>query len=290
MPLGIPVLGALRRDDALTWRDRHLGLVPVVEHPARGRRRPRPAGRRWSTDRCDLDAIVAPRRSAAPVRTVARTADCPGGCGRRSPVRIAVAAGPAFSFGYPDNLEALEPPRAPSWCRSTRCIDARPARGVATALVAGRRLPRGLRRGAGRQRRAAGRRAPPRRRAAWSSGPSAAGCCGWRDRARRPRHGRRGRRRRPRMTDRLTLGYRTARHAGWPRRSGPAGTAAAGPRVPLLDAPSPPATPSTSTAASARAAAASPRPRCWPSYLHVHLGAAPESGRGVRPHRRGALT
>src|SRR3954451_1046460 len=31
-PLGIPVLGALRRDDALTWRDRHLGLVPVVEN------------------------------------------------------------------------------------------------------------------------------------------------------------------------------------------------------------------------------------------------------------------
>src|SRR5262245_2540464 len=28
-PLGLPVLGALRRDDALTWRDRHLGLVPV---------------------------------------------------------------------------------------------------------------------------------------------------------------------------------------------------------------------------------------------------------------------
>src|SRR5690349_13441646 len=30
-PLGVPVLGALHRDDALTWRDRHLGLVPVVE-------------------------------------------------------------------------------------------------------------------------------------------------------------------------------------------------------------------------------------------------------------------
>lgn len=29
--LDIPVLGALRRDDSLAWRDRHLGLVPVVE-------------------------------------------------------------------------------------------------------------------------------------------------------------------------------------------------------------------------------------------------------------------
>src|SRR5690606_12514868 len=30
-PLGVPVLGALRRDDRLRWRDRHLGLVPVAE-------------------------------------------------------------------------------------------------------------------------------------------------------------------------------------------------------------------------------------------------------------------
>ena len=32
-PLRLPVLGALRRYDRLTWRDRHLGLVPVAEHP-----------------------------------------------------------------------------------------------------------------------------------------------------------------------------------------------------------------------------------------------------------------
>ena len=31
--LGVPVLGSLQRDDALTWRDRHLGLVPVIERP-----------------------------------------------------------------------------------------------------------------------------------------------------------------------------------------------------------------------------------------------------------------
>ncbi|HVW31186.1 MAG TPA: cobyrinate a,c-diamide synthase, partial [Acidimicrobiia bacterium] len=33
-PVGVPVLGALGRDDRLTWRDRHLGLVPVAERPA----------------------------------------------------------------------------------------------------------------------------------------------------------------------------------------------------------------------------------------------------------------
>jgi len=37
-PLGIPVLGALRRDDSFTWRDRHLGLIPVVEASAETRR------------------------------------------------------------------------------------------------------------------------------------------------------------------------------------------------------------------------------------------------------------
>jgi cobyrinic acid a,c-diamide synthase len=32
-PVGIPIVGVLRRDDAFAWRDRHLGLVPVAERP-----------------------------------------------------------------------------------------------------------------------------------------------------------------------------------------------------------------------------------------------------------------
>src|SRR5437660_1841686 len=32
-PLDVPVLGVLYHDDALAWRERHLGLVPVAEHP-----------------------------------------------------------------------------------------------------------------------------------------------------------------------------------------------------------------------------------------------------------------
>jgi len=35
---GVSVLGALRRSADYTWRDRHLGLVPVVEEPDRIRR------------------------------------------------------------------------------------------------------------------------------------------------------------------------------------------------------------------------------------------------------------
>ena len=100
-PLEIPVLGVLRRDDGLVWRDRHLGLVPVIEQPdavgaslallassvARG---------------CDLDAImgVARRARSVAVGEVAMPQ-------RVGEARIAVAGGPAFSFSYPDNLEAL---------------------------------------------------------------------------------------------------------------------------------------------------------------------------------------
>src|SRR5215510_1521734 len=33
LPASPPVVGGLRRDDRLVWRDRHLGLVPVAEQP-----------------------------------------------------------------------------------------------------------------------------------------------------------------------------------------------------------------------------------------------------------------
>jgi cobyrinic acid a,c-diamide synthase len=101
-PIGIPVLGVLARADELAWRDRHLGLVPVVEQ--------REAVEK-SLERladavdgsCDLDAIRVVARSAP--RLPAGEAPTAQPSGR---ARVAVAGGPAFSFTYPDNLELLE--------------------------------------------------------------------------------------------------------------------------------------------------------------------------------------
>lgn len=100
--IGVRIVGVLRRDDRLVWRDRHLGLIPVAE---------RPTEVRSSLDRLavvvdasfDLDAIVTIARGARPLR--ADDVILPE---RQGACRIAVAAGPAFSFTYHDNLEALE--------------------------------------------------------------------------------------------------------------------------------------------------------------------------------------
>jgi cobyrinic acid a,c-diamide synthase len=100
-PVGIPVLGALPRDDALGWRDRHLGLIPVAEQPGRVEA---------SLDRLagvimahvDLQAIVAVARSAPQLPAGPAALPSPG-----PPIRVGVAAGKAFTFTYQDTLDAL---------------------------------------------------------------------------------------------------------------------------------------------------------------------------------------
>lgn len=98
---GVPVLGVLHRDDRLTWRDRHLGLVPVVERPGEVRRSLQQLGQTMA-EGCDLAAIMAVARGAPATATAAPPQAQPAGR-----ARVAVAGGPAFSFGYTDNLEQL---------------------------------------------------------------------------------------------------------------------------------------------------------------------------------------
>jgi cobyrinic acid a,c-diamide synthase len=102
LPLGIPVLGALRRDDRLVWRDRHLGLVPVAE-------RPDEVGTALAAlaaavaVRVDLEAVVA-LASSAPSLDAGSVA-LPAPAARTT--RVAVASGRAFTFTYTDTLDAL---------------------------------------------------------------------------------------------------------------------------------------------------------------------------------------
>jgi cobyrinic acid a,c-diamide synthase len=101
-PLGVPVLGALRRDDAFAWRDRHLGLVPVVEHTGAVTGSLVRLGAAIEAQ-CDIDGLLALAGGAAAVVPP----ELPLPRAVASGVRIGVAGGPAFSFVYPDNLEAL---------------------------------------------------------------------------------------------------------------------------------------------------------------------------------------
>ncbi len=103
-PLGIPVLGALRRDQGIAAPERHLGLVPAAE------REPRAA-----EVLAALSGVLAESVDVEAVERLARAAlDLPGAAwdpdrGSRPRLRatIAIARGPAFSFHYEENLELL---------------------------------------------------------------------------------------------------------------------------------------------------------------------------------------
>lgn len=101
-PLGIPVLGAIPRDESFAWRDRHLGLVPVVENHQAVAESLKRLGSTIARC-CDLDRVELIARSAEPLPTSALAET-----NRAGRATVAVAAGAAFGFIYPENLERLE--------------------------------------------------------------------------------------------------------------------------------------------------------------------------------------
>jgi len=105
-PLGIPVLGVLRRDADISTPDRHLGLVPAVERREEARRSLDALGAVISRS-LDLAGILRLARSAGPLDARPWSPEAPEG-DRAEGVRVAVAAGPSFSFLYRENLELLE--------------------------------------------------------------------------------------------------------------------------------------------------------------------------------------
>ena len=105
-PLGIPVLGVLRRDDAIQTPDRHLGLVPAAERREEARRSLDALGAVVARS-LDLEVILRLARSAGPLDARSWSPEAPEG-DRTDGVRVAVAAGPSFSFLYRENLELVE--------------------------------------------------------------------------------------------------------------------------------------------------------------------------------------
>jgi cobyrinic acid a,c-diamide synthase len=103
-PLGVPVLGALRRDPVLSAPERHLGLVPAPE--GEGQALAALAALADAVGRhVDLEAIVALARGAAPLDGAGWSPELDSDTAAGA--RIAVARGPAFSFHYEENLELL---------------------------------------------------------------------------------------------------------------------------------------------------------------------------------------
>ncbi len=261
---GVPLLGALRRDDAFAWRDRHLGLVPVVEQPDTVRA---------ALDRlahaiersCDLDAIA---RVAAGVPR--RDFDAPPLPARTGDVRVAVASGRAFSFAYEDNLEALAAAGA-ELVPFDPCDDARVPENC-QGLIAGGGFPEVY-------ASALADNEPllhdVRRRVA--DGIAVWAECGgllWLSQRLDDRAMAGVVPARAAMGSRVTLGYRHAR-TRVPTPLGPAGLEIRGhefhystvsPRGDALAA----VTPGTTTPPAFAS------PRLLASYLHVHLGAAPD--------------
>jgi cobyrinic acid a,c-diamide synthase len=100
---GVPVLGSIPRLEGQLLPGRHLGLVCADEHPER--EEALEALAEAVARHVDVDALcaIASRAGEMPGAVVP---DAPRGPGRR--VRIGVLRDAAFSFYYPENLEALE--------------------------------------------------------------------------------------------------------------------------------------------------------------------------------------
>ena len=98
--LDIPVFGAIKRNDAMTMPERHLGLVPVEEN-ARERETVEEIGRVVGAS-VDIGRIVELAKSASPIEEGRGFSET-----EQIKARIAVARDEAFSFYYPESLAVL---------------------------------------------------------------------------------------------------------------------------------------------------------------------------------------
>jgi len=102
----VPVLGAIPRNEKLTIPDRHLGLTPSAEEDAL--LSAIVACQQAVECYLDLDAILAIARSAPPLPALAMVRQQSTQGSHSECIRIGVFRDRAFTFYYPENLEALE--------------------------------------------------------------------------------------------------------------------------------------------------------------------------------------
>jgi cobyrinic acid a,c-diamide synthase len=102
--IGTPVLGALHRHDSVAAPSRHLGLVPAVERRSEAVASVQALAEVVASS-VNLDTVLAIARSAPAF------AATPWSPEAETPVEgrpvVAVAGGPAFSFGYAETVELL---------------------------------------------------------------------------------------------------------------------------------------------------------------------------------------
>ncbi|MEZ2239061.1 cobyrinate a,c-diamide synthase [Microcoleus sp.] len=121
-PLNLPILGVLRRDEAVTIPDRHLGLIPAEELPhlhdaidkladlaavAFDWEKLLPMLAATSDDGGEgYEQLLG--RYSLPYSIITKKNDNVNSLGKQFGVRIAVARDRAFNFYYQDNLDLLE--------------------------------------------------------------------------------------------------------------------------------------------------------------------------------------
>jgi cobyrinic acid a,c-diamide synthase len=133
-PLGVPVVGALRRDGRVSAPERHLGLVPASEREARTREALDALGASVAAT-VDLDAVLALARAAPASPGEAWTPEPAGE--PAAGARVAIARGPAFSFHYEENLELLAAAGAELLAFDPLADEALPAQAGALVLAGG---------------------------------------------------------------------------------------------------------------------------------------------------------
>jgi len=121
-PINLPILGVLRRDEAVTIPDRHLGLIPAEELPNLHAAIDKLADlAAVSFDWEQLLPLLAATRNGGgeeseqlsgryslPSVIITQKDDVVNSLGKQFGVRIAVARDRAFNFYYQDNLDLLE--------------------------------------------------------------------------------------------------------------------------------------------------------------------------------------